>query len=72
MSYLVYLCYQNERKVKYKENDRFSEWFYNSNYKQIIAWLKLMTDNVDFKDIIMAKHQPWQAADKPVYLFNPT
>lgn len=46
------------------------EWFYTSNYKNIIAWLKLMTDNPNFQNIIMAKHQPWQNSDTPVYLFN--
>ena len=47
------------------------EWFYNSNYKNIISWLKMMTDNTDFQDIIMAKHEPWQESDKLVYLFSP-
>ncbi|MCF8493784.1 MAG: glutathione S-transferase N-terminal domain-containing protein [Rickettsiaceae bacterium] len=46
------------------------DWFYNSDYKNIIAWLKLMTNNDDFQNIIMAKHQPWQEFDKLVYLFN--
>jgi glutathione S-transferase len=46
------------------------DWFYNSNYKNIIAWLKRMTNNDDFQNIIMAKHQPWQESDKLVYLFN--
>ena len=46
------------------------EWFYNSNYKNIIAWLKLITDNHNFQDIIMAKHQPWKDSNTLVYLFN--
>ena len=46
------------------------DWFYNSNYKNIIGWLKRMTNNDDFQNIIMAKHQPWQEFDKLVYLFN--
>jgi len=46
------------------------EWFYTSNYKNIITWLKLMTDNPNFQNIIMAKHQSWQNSDTPVYLFN--
>lgn len=46
------------------------DWFYNSNYKNIIGWLKRMTNNDDFQNIIMAKHQPWQDSDKLVYLFN--
>ena len=46
------------------------EWFYNSNYKTIIAWLKLITDSPDFQDIIMAKHQPWKELNKPLYFLN--
>ena len=46
------------------------DWFYNSNYKNIIGWLKRMTNNDDFQNFIMAKHQPWQEFDKLVYLFN--
>ncbi|MFK7968546.1 MAG: glutathione S-transferase N-terminal domain-containing protein [Rickettsiaceae bacterium] len=46
------------------------EWFYNSSYKNIIAWLKLITEAPSFQDIIMVKHQPWQDSDTLVYLFN--
>ena len=46
------------------------EWFYNSEYKNIITWLKLTTSSHDFKDIIMTKHQTWQDFDPLIYLFN--
>lgn len=45
------------------------EWFYNSHYKNLITWLKKFTDSLDFKKIIMAKHEPWSRSSKVVYLF---
>lgn len=44
------------------------EWFYNSHYKNLITWLKKFTDSLDFKNIIMAKHDPWYTSSKVVYL----
>lgn len=46
------------------------EWFYNSNYKNTLTWLKLLTANDDFQNIIMAKHPPWKESDKLVYFFK--
>lgn len=44
------------------------EWFYNSNYQNLITWLKRFIDSLDFKNIIMVKHEPWSNSSKTVYL----
>jgi len=44
------------------------EWFFNSQYHNIISWLKMFTDSQDFKNIVMAKHQPWDKSSTQVYL----
>ena len=44
------------------------EWFDNSKYKNIITWLKRFTDTLDFKNIIMSKHIPWNQSSTPLHL----
>ncbi len=46
------------------------KWFFSSKYKNIIAWLKMFTDNHDFQNIIMAKYKPWDESSEEVYLLS--
>lgn len=48
-----------------------SEYFFNNNsYKNIIRWLNSFLREKDFEPIVMAKHEPWQTGDKPVYFLT--
>lgn len=47
-----------------------SDWFFNSKYINVIRWLKSFIETDSFKNIIMAKNQPWIEGDKKVYLCN--
>lgn len=35
------------------------DWFFTSNYKNLITWLKAEIDNDNFENIILAKKDPW-------------
>lgn len=46
-----------------------AEWFEQSQYPRIRAWLNAFTTYPIF-DIIMQKYTPWQEGDKPVMLLS--
>lgn len=46
------------------------DWFYNSNYPNIQRWLKSFTESVNFKNIVMQKHDPWDELQPPTYLLD--
>lgn len=42
-------------------------WFWNSEYKNLIGWLDNNIGSNVFENIILAKLDPWKEGDNPVY-----
>jgi glutathione S-transferase len=40
------------------------DWFYSSNYINLIKWLTGFIENNEFEQIVMKKYTPWQESDR--------
>jgi glutathione S-transferase len=46
------------------------DWFFSSQYTNIISWLNMFIKTDSFKNKIMSKHSSWQEGDKTSYFLK--